>query len=121
MGTSVGGVDKAIRQNSGLAAIGWRTKDEQYMQLFYQDADDNLMTSWFGSMFVNWTVPRKVAMRPGDKAMGGTPLAVSTIWFETNVASTASTPPICRKLGTISEPIFLFYLPPALLLKVLTS
>ncbi|KAH8837846.1 hypothetical protein MCOR07_003265 [Pyricularia oryzae] len=85
MGTSVGGVDKAIRQNSGLAAIGWRTKDEQYMQLFYQDADDNLMTSWFGSMFVNWTVPRKVAMRPGDKAMGGTPLAVSTIWFETNV------------------------------------
>ncbi|TLD18633.1 hypothetical protein PspLS_10316 [Pyricularia sp. CBS 133598] len=86
MGTSVGGVDKAIRQNSGLAAVGWRTKDEEYMQLFYQDSEDNLMTSWFGSMFVNWTVPRRVAMRSGDKAMSGTPLAVSTIWFATNVA-----------------------------------
>ncbi|TLS22382.1 uncharacterized protein PpBr36_10085 [Pyricularia pennisetigena] len=86
MGTSVGGADKAIRQNSALAAVGWRTKDEHHMQVFYQDAEDNLMTSWFGSMFVNWTVPRKVAVRSGDKAMGGTPLTVSTIWFSTNVA-----------------------------------
>ncbi|TLD07469.1 hypothetical protein PgNI_11106 [Pyricularia grisea] len=86
MGTSVGGAEKAIRENSGLAAVGWRTKDEQHIQLIYQDPDDNLMTSWFGSMFVNWTVPRKVAMKSGDKAMGGTPLTVSTIWFATNVA-----------------------------------
>ncbi|TLD28159.1 hypothetical protein PspLS_04298 [Pyricularia sp. CBS 133598] len=80
--SNVGGGDgKAIRPSSGLAAIGWRIRDESFIQLVYQDPDSNLMTSWFSSLWSNWTAPKTVQLEEsGHKAMAGTPMAISTLF-----------------------------------------
>lgn len=77
-----GGPRKAIRPASGLAAIGWRVKDETFIQLVYQDSDDNLRTSWFSSLWSNWTAPRIVPLvnKDAHQPKSGTPFAVSTLW-----------------------------------------
>ncbi|TLD25002.1 hypothetical protein PspLS_05906 [Pyricularia sp. CBS 133598] len=50
-GTTVGGATKVVRSNLALAAVGLRVRDEYYIQLAYQDPNDNLMTSWFSSLW----------------------------------------------------------------------
>ncbi|KAI6603999.1 hypothetical protein MCOR12_002624 [Pyricularia oryzae] len=72
-----GGPRKAIRPASGLAAIGWRVKDETFIQLVYQDPDDNLRTSWFSSLWSNWTAPRIVPLvnKDAHQPKSGTPFA----------------------------------------------
>ncbi|KAI6361562.1 hypothetical protein MCOR25_006466 [Pyricularia grisea] len=85
--TTGDGTRKAIRPASGLAAVGWRIKDESFIQLIYQDPDSYLRTSWFSTLWSNWTAPKIVSReKDSHKAMAGTPFAVSTLWRDTGVA-----------------------------------
>lgn len=77
---ATGGAQRMIRNNSGLAAIGWYVQDLYFIQILYQAPNDNVMTSWYQSMFSNWSMPLVVSPDTSVRAVGGTPFAVSTLY-----------------------------------------
>ncbi|EJT69834.1 hypothetical protein GGTG_12717 [Gaeumannomyces tritici R3-111a-1] len=75
------GAKNTIRENSALAVAGYQYgKDNDFtIRLFYQAPNDTIIFSTYIAMYGRWTAPR--ATSSSVKAMGGTPMAATMIYF----------------------------------------